>query len=63
MMETQALVEIAKLLLENQTSLLMDLQGDHCGCNGGKPKLVFRSPAAHRIGKLLKENESWLRNQ
>lgn len=40
----------------------MDFQGDHCGCNNGKAKLVYKSPAAYRIGKLLEENKEWIRH-
>lgn len=45
--------EIVRLLKENKQAILMDLQGDFCNCNNGKPKLVYKSPAAYKIGKLL----------
>lgn len=60
--QTRTLLTIAKILLNNREHFLMDLQGDHCGCNGGKPKLVYRSPAAHQLGRLLDGNQ-WIKTE
>lgn len=60
---TVLLKEIADLLKENREQILMDHQFKHCGpCGGSRVDLVYRSPAAYKIGRLLdayyKENPS-----
>lgn len=60
--QEEQLINIVRLLLDNREKLLKDFQPGTCGsCNGGLPQYVFRNPAAYKIGKMLDESESWLR--
>jgi len=46
--------EVIRLLNENADSILKDHQPSFCGgCTGATPKIVYKTPAAYRIGQLL----------
>jgi len=59
--QEEKLVNIIRLLLDNQDKILKDFQPDSCGCNGGLPKYVYRNPAAYQIGNMLEQSEGWMR--